>query len=101
LKGKVKITVIATGFGAPATVRASTPASSAATPVDMTQYADYARMRNDTPAPASTPASAALPRMSIARRPLLDLPMAASGGGAAMTLASSAATPPAKPAGAP
>jgi cell division protein FtsZ len=87
LKGKVKITVIATGFGAPASARPVAPA--ATTPVDMTQYADYARMRNDTvPAPAAAPAA----RMSIARRPLLDLPMAASGGGAAMTLPGSSSS---------
>src|SRR5437868_4653568 len=46
LKGRVKITVIATGFGAQAHARAASPvASSAATPIDMTQYAEHARMR--------------------------------------------------------
>ena len=56
----------------------------------MTQYADYARLRNDAvPAPAPAPAMPA--RMSIARRPLLDLPMAASGGGSM--------TPPSAPVG--
>jgi cell division protein FtsZ len=79
LKGKVKITVIATGFGAPANARPIT--SAAQTPVDMTQYADHARLRADAaPVPASIPAA----RLSIARRPLLDLPMAASGVGASM-----------------
>jgi cell division protein FtsZ len=80
LKGKVKITVIATGFGAQANARPAAPA--ATTPVDMTQYADYARMRNDAPAPAAMPTA----RMSIARRPLLEvpLPLAASGGGPAV-----------------
>jgi cell division protein FtsZ len=91
LKGKVKITVIATGFGAPATARSSVPASSAATPVDMSQYADYARMRGDA---VPTPAPMAQPRMSIARRPLLDLPMAAMSGGSAMAPPSSATAPP-------
>src|SRR3984885_499164 len=42
LKGKVKITVIATGFGAPAVARPT--ALVAQTPVDMTQYVDYARL---------------------------------------------------------
>jgi cell division protein FtsZ len=85
LKGKVKITVIATGFGGVANARQAAPAATT-TPVDMTQYADYARMRSDTvPAPAAAPAA----RMSIARRPLLDLPMAATGAGPAMTLSSS------------
>src|ERR671935_614391 len=41
LKGKVKITVIATGFGAPAAVRPG--ASSAQTPVDLAPYAEIAR----------------------------------------------------------
>jgi cell division protein FtsZ len=79
LKGKVKITVIATGFGAPAHARSIMTA--AQTPVDMTPYADHARLRADAaPVPALIPAA----RLSIARRPLLDLPMAASGGGASM-----------------
>jgi cell division protein FtsZ len=80
LKGKVKITVIATGFGAEANARPAAPV--AQTPVDMTQYVDYARLRSDVvPPPAmATPAA----RMSIARRPLLDLPLAASGGGSSV-----------------
>ena len=80
LKGKVKITVIATGFGAQANARPATPSSQIDTPTDMTMYADYARTRSE----ASQPASAAtMPsRMSIARRPLLELPLAANGGAA-------------------
>jgi hypothetical protein len=83
LKGKVKITVIATGFGPPATSRSmSTPLQ---TPVDLTHYTDHARMRVD--AGSATSASAmdrgSLPRMSIARRGLSDLPLAASGGATA------------------
>jgi cell division protein FtsZ len=94
LKGKVKITVIATGFGAqPATRPAASP-SQTSTPVDMTQYADYARMRNDA-VPVPAPAAAMPARMSIARRPLLDLPMAASGGSPSMAPPSSAPPPPA------
>src|SRR6266404_3907193 len=68
LKGKVKITVIATGFGEPASGRMSP--SAATTPVDMTNYADQARVRAEPAAPAVQPAAA--PRLSIARRPLLD-----------------------------
>src|SRR4029077_10272626 len=87
LKGKVKITVIATGFGAPASAR--TAPSSAQTPVDMTPYTEHARARPDAmPVPATVAGS----RLSIARRALLDLPMAASlGGGAPL----GAAAPPA------
>jgi cell division protein FtsZ len=79
LKGKVKITVIATGYGAPAGARPIT--SAAQTPADMTHYAGHVRLRNDAvTAPGSIPAA----RLSIARRPLFDLPMAANIGGASM-----------------
>jgi cell division protein FtsZ len=72
LVGKVKITVIATGFGPYVAVR---PTSFIAqTPVDMSIYSDQARAR--TEAPAIPPAAA---RLSISRRPLLDLPAAVSG----------------------
>jgi hypothetical protein len=50
--------------------------STAHTPVDMTHYAEHARMRPE-PIPAPVPAAAS--RFSIARRPLLDLPMAVGG----------------------
>jgi cell division protein FtsZ len=96
LKGKVKITVIATGFGAQANARPS--ATLAQTPVDMTQYADHARMRNDAiPASVSIPAA----RLSIARRPLFELPMAASGGTPMPFAISSAAPVPVAPAAGP
>jgi cell division protein FtsZ len=86
LKGKVKITVIATGFGAPPSAR---QAPSSQTPVDMTPYTEHARVRADAmPAPASVAGS----RLSIARRPLLDLPMAASLSAGASTVSG---TPPA------
>jgi cell division protein FtsZ len=93
LKGKVKITVIATGFAGPAA--AQPVASTATTPVDMTQYADYARLRSE-PAPVQAPAamSMAMPptRMTIARRSLLDLPMAANGGSAMPSASSPSAS---------
>jgi cell division protein FtsZ len=68
LKGKVKITVIATGFGPPSASRPS--ASAAATPVDMTQY-DASRRDSPPANPASIPVSRL--SLSMARRPLLDL----------------------------
>jgi len=82
LKGKVKITVIATGFDAAAVARPVV--AQAQTPVDMTQYADVARVRAEVP-PVPPMLPAAAPRLSIARRPLLDLPLsaAAAGGGTA------------------
>jgi cell division protein FtsZ len=91
LTGKVKITVIATGFGAPASARPAT--SGAQTPVDMSHYADHAKLRADAAVAAASAAHAerlvAPQRLSIARRSLLDLPIvvatagASSGGGAA------------------
>ncbi len=75
LKGKVKITVIATGFGPQAAARPA--ASGAQTPVDMTQYADHARGRGEAVS-AGGADRLAMGRLSIARRPPLDLPLAAS-----------------------
>ena len=72
LKGRVKITVIATGFGAQSAARPAAPL--AQTPVDLSVYAD-AR----TPAPVSTPPAVA-PRLTLARRALLDVPLAAANG---------------------
>jgi cell division protein FtsZ len=87
LKGRVKITVIATGFDLAAVARPAV--AQAQTPVDMTPYADAARGRVEVPpaAPMPIPPIAA-PRLSIARRPLLDLPLsAAAAGGAAAGIA--------------
>jgi len=76
LKGRVKITVIATGFDPMASVR---PAASAAqTPVDMTPYTEQTRLRAEAPAASFAVDRASSPRLSIARRPILDLPTAAS-----------------------
>jgi cell division protein FtsZ len=90
LNGKVKITVIATGFGSPAVAR---PAQSAAqTPVDMTQYADQ-RFRPGMAIPVpSTADPLTMPRLSLTRRPLLDLPLAAR----AATASPADAEPPAE-----
>ena len=55
LKGKVKITVIATGFGPQGEACPKVPSSGAQTPVDMTQYAELGRLRLG----ASVPAAAA------------------------------------------
>jgi len=71
LKGKVKITVIATGFtGMPLQTVTASP-----TPTDLSIYADEAKARIELPAamPAAIPVAPS--RLSIARRPLLDLPL--------------------------
>jgi cell division protein FtsZ len=84
LTGKVKITVIATGFGAHMPASRPIAASGVDTPVDMSHYADHARMRADVAtAAASAQAERSLvpQRLSIARRSLLDLPIAVSAGG--------------------
>jgi cell division protein FtsZ len=73
LIGRVKITVIATGFGETRSARQS--ASSLQTPVDLQNYADRARTR---PEPAEAPAAAA-PRLSVGRRQTIDLPLAVGG----------------------
>ncbi len=98
LKGRVKITVIATGFTLNAAARPV--AASAVTPVDMTSYADQARPRVEPPAVAAAAASApaaAAPRLSIARSPLLDAfavqAPAGNGGSRAAGLASSESMP--------
>jgi cell division protein FtsZ len=80
LKGKVKITVIATGMEPHLNARPAAPAAS--TPIDMSIYAEHARPRHEPmPAPAVAPTAperVAAPRLSISRRPVLDLPMAAA-----------------------
>jgi cell division protein FtsZ len=74
LEGRVKVTVIATGFDA---VAGRQPASTASqTPVDLHHYTSHLKERADAPAMD-------LGRLSIARRPALDL-------GAAMPAASAA-----------
>jgi cell division protein FtsZ len=84
LKGKVKITVIATGFGPQAEARPRMPASSAQTPVDMSQYADLSRLRPEVSLPvAAAGGERANPRLSIARRQAFDLPPAAAASAAA------------------
>jgi cell division protein FtsZ len=70
LTGRVKITVIATGFDPQVVARPG--ASAAQTPVDLTQYTDP---RTHPDAVVNTASSS---RLSIARRPLLDLPLPAT-----------------------
>jgi cell division protein FtsZ len=77
LKGKVKITVIATGFG-PQAASSRAPASPAQTPVDLSHYNDHARMRAAAPSAVPAAAERLQPRLSISRRSLLDLPLTAA-----------------------
>jgi cell division protein FtsZ len=80
LNGRVKITVIATGFGAPPGAWAAS--SMAQTPIDMTPYSDAARMRIEMP---SMPTAAGAERLTLRRqappvRRRVEVPLA--GGGA-------------------
>jgi cell division protein FtsZ len=77
LKGKVKITVIATGFGPHSATRV--PAAPNATPIDLTPYAEAVRARAVEPqgAPLGAPAPAIAP-IATGRRPALELPFAAA-----------------------
>jgi cell division protein FtsZ len=71
LHGRVKITVIATGFDLP--LRPATTASQLQTPVDMGAYASQTRAM---PAPVAPPEPVlGPPRVSISRRPTLDVPL--------------------------
>ncbi|HWW88875.1 MAG TPA: cell division protein FtsZ [Vicinamibacterales bacterium] len=73
LTGKVKITVIATGFGPPAATRPVAPPLQ--TPVDMTMYAEQARARTEPAfAAASSVDRLVASRITMARRPLIELP---------------------------
>ena len=65
MQGRVKITVIATGFDRAGAIRGE----QSATPVDLQQYSSWT--------PESQP-EAAEPRLSLARRPAVDLPLAAA-----------------------
>jgi len=87
LQGKIKITVIATGFEHARTDR-STPANAPLqTPVDMTSYSSQLRM--DAPAPAQS-------RPTITRRAGLEMPYLAN---KSVVVQTAAATPLAEPEG--
>jgi cell division protein FtsZ len=92
LKGRVKITVIATGFGAHIAERPAT--TGLPTPIDMSIYSDAARTRAADAGAAATAAANAQARLSLGRRPVLDLPLGASASSTAGP-ASVAATGPA------
>jgi hypothetical protein len=79
----VKITVIAPGFGPPAAARPAATGSGAQTPVDMTQYAHVGRLRAD-PSPLAPGDRVATPRLSVARRPAFDLPLAVAAPGSSV-----------------
>jgi cell division protein FtsZ len=81
IQGKVKITVIATGFERKHSSR-GVPAAAMKTPVDLTNYAVQTRVP-DAPAPAREAQAPAVPQQTlhVGRRPPIDLtlPTTASG----------------------
>jgi cell division protein FtsZ len=75
MEGKVKITVIATGFDRPITASRQPAASAAQTPVDLQSYTTF----RSEPAPEKVAATVGTaPRLSITRRPVLEMPIAAA-----------------------
>jgi cell division protein FtsZ len=76
LDGRVKVTVIATGFDAVADRQPVVQPSQ--TPVDLQHYTVHLKEKPEAPVPVPVPAFAMdLGRLSIARRPALDLAAAA------------------------
>ena len=73
MEGKVKITVIATGFDRVAAVKQAT-ASSAVTPVDLHSYTAYQATEKVAMAGGGGGGS----RLSVTRRPVLEMPIAAA-----------------------
>jgi|KBSMisStaDraftv2_1062788.scaffolds.fasta_scaffold02420_7 cell division protein FtsZ len=94
LKGKVKITVIATGFGQ--TTAQRSPEAPGQTPVDLSAYVEQPRFRAEPAAPApSAGAAAQTSRFSIApRRVPFDLPLAAGASHGGGPLHADPGTPP-------
>ncbi len=75
LTGRVKITVIATGFDHVAGMRSAAAGAPMQTPVDLQSYANHVATRPPALA-AATAAEAAMPsRLTITRRPAMDLSM--------------------------
>ena len=79
LTGRVKITVIATGFGAAVPARASS--ATVQTPVDMTPYSEAARTRVDAPAGAPASGERLMLRRSTPplRRRVVEMPVSPPG----------------------
>jgi cell division protein FtsZ len=77
LNGRIKITVIATGFRQPNGARAAAAPSSSVTPVDLKSYTTHLAAGKPAapPPPPTTPAEILQQRLTIARRPSLDLPV--------------------------
>src|SRR4249919_1715167 len=82
MEGKVKITVIATGFDR-AAVEKQTTASSAATPVDLQSYTAWQQTEKVAAAGAGAGGGGGA-RIAVTRRPVLEMPIAAAAGDPAL-----------------
>jgi cell division protein FtsZ len=71
LEGRVKITVIATGFGE---ARQARTAVAGQTPVDMQNYSNWYRQQHESPAAAAAEAAAATPSIPVRRRAVIQVP---------------------------
>ena len=95
MEGKVKITVIATGFDR-ASVSKQTTASAAQTPVDLQSYSTFRSESVEKVAVAT--AGGGSPRLALSRRPILEMPIAvAAADPAADTISPGAEFEPASP----
>jgi len=74
MEGKIKITVIATGFDQARNATAPMAQSAITTPIDLTSYRIHEEQRKVV---NGAPLSALRPALSVTRRPGLDLPSAA------------------------
>jgi cell division protein FtsZ len=77
LSGHVKITVIATGFETAGAMRSAPATAPMQTPVDLQSYTTHASARHTGDTTVIAPPTTTLqPRLTIARRPALELPLA-------------------------
>jgi len=90
MEGRVKITVIATGFDRPAAARAPT-ASAALTPVDLHSYSSWKQETGERVAAAGGS------RISFSRRAVLELPLTQTADGAAEPFVAGAEFEPVSP----
>jgi cell division protein FtsZ len=95
MEGKVKITVIATGFDRPAASKSISP-SAVQTPVDLQNYTSW-RQESGERIAAAGGGGAGAARINITRRPVLDLPMVPQTVGDADTAAPGAEFEPVSP----
>jgi cell division protein FtsZ len=75
MEGRVKITVIATGFDRVAVAKQTT-ASAAVTPVDLHSYTAW--QTTEKVAAAAGASGGGAPRVAVSRRPILEMPAAAA-----------------------